>query len=323
MSTDLEELQVLEVSLVKTGANRKKFALWKGEETMLDLTAAILSAPSDDQTDLQKIMVTKGLSKEARATVGDAYKLLSAVKEEMSMGLYKELKNALGLKGMEDEKEDDSEEKAEDSQAPMGEDEAPAEAPPEAEEKAEGDDEAPPEAEEKAEGDDEEDAQKAVPVTIQQQNQALAKSDDPKLIALYKTVADLQKVNKAHEDKARTKQFIEKADKAYPVVPGASPKEVGLLLRDLDAVDPKLCQRVEAIVKAANAFASNSGLLGEVGTSNAGASPYAVGNSDAEIQLEGMAKQRIAKTGESFAIAYEKVLMDNQALYNKSVGLED
>ena len=47
MPTQLTELETLEVSLVKRGANKKRYALTKSEMDMQDLTAAILATPGE------------------------------------------------------------------------------------------------------------------------------------------------------------------------------------------------------------------------------------------------------------------------------------
>lgn len=298
-ATALEDLDVLEVSLVKRGANQKRFALWKTEEndTMRDLTAAILAAPGEEIPELVKEMVVKGLSKEARSTVADAVKLLSAVKEELSSDLYKQIQSALGLKGMDEEKgEEDAEEKPPELEAEAEEEQGDAEPP--AGDVAD---------QEKAEDEDEE-AEKSV-----------AKSEDPRVVQLMKQAEELQAELNSHKAEKRTKAFITKAQEELSAVPGADPEAVGNLLRDLDDADPALAARVEAVFKAADAFCKNSGVLGELGSSQAGAAIGADG-SDFNAKMDGLARQRVAKTGESYAQAYEKVLGENASLYSQSIG---
>ena len=299
-ATELSELDVLEVSLVKRGANNKTFALFKSETNeMKDLTAAILASPGDDNPELMKEMVVKGLSKEARATVGDAVKLLSAVKEEMSSGLYKQIQNALGLKGLEEEKAE-GDEPLEDTppSPPAGELEEEA--------KAEGDAEPPLSAEPEKEEDEE---------TLK----AVTKTDDPRLTKLFKANQELVAKIEKHESEKREKEFIEKANVEFACIPGATPNEVGLLLRDTADLDPKLANRLEGILKSTEAFTKNSGLFAEAGSSQAGG----VAASDAGAKLNNLAKQRVVKTGESYAVAYEQVLNENSNLYNELVGIKD
>lgn len=311
-ATELSELDVLEISLVKRGANKKTFALFKSEaNNMRDLTAAILAAPGDSHPELTKEMVVKGLSKEARSTVEDAVKLLSAVKEELSADLYKQISDALGLRGLE-------EEKAEAERDTEEEDEPREDTPPsppagelEEEEKAEGAAEPPLEAE----------AEKGPMQEDEESNlmKEISKSDDPRIAALFKANKDLAETIKKHESEKREKAFIEKAQSHFATIPGATPDQVGVLLRDIDDLSPDLSSRVEGILKATDAFAKNSGLFSEAGNAH----ESILGNSDASNQLNQMAKQRLAKTGESFAVAYEKVLHENSNLYNELVGIKD
>jgi flagellar biosynthesis GTPase FlhF len=315
-TTDLEDLDVLEVSLVKRGANKKRFALWKNEgETVRDLTAAILAAPGDNDPELSKEMVTKGISKEARATIQDAVKLLSAVKEEMTGGLYKQIQSALGLKGLEEDKpEEKQEEAAPPDQVP--EEEKAEEAPPPP---------PPPTEEEKAEEETEEEKAAKAEAALSKLSEGapLQKSGNPQIVALFKQVADLERINKAHESEKREKEFVAKAQADFSTVPGATPEEVGIMLRDLDDLNPAIAQRVEVVLKASNAFVKNSGLIGEVGSSQSGQGNPFVKGSDFDNQIEGLAKQRVAKTGEVYAVAYEKVLGENADLYSKSIGWKD
>ena len=300
-ANELSDLDVLEVSLVKRGANKKTFALYKAEEknTMKDLTAAILAAPGDENTELMKDMVVKGLSKEARSTVGDAVKLLSAVKEEMSAGLYKQIQNALGLKGLEEEKAEDEPREDTPPEPPTGDMEA--------EEGAE-DVELPLGEEPEKKEEEEEEAKKAV-----------TKNDDPRLQELFKANQELIAKIEKHEADKREKAFIEKAQAEFSMIPGATAEEVGKLLRDVDSMDVAIAKKVENILKSTEAFARNSGLFEEVGSSQAAVSSE---GANAGAQLNSLAKQRVAKTGDSYAVAYEQVLNENSNLYNDLVGIK-
>ena len=297
-NTELSGLDVLEVSLVKRGANKKRFAMFKAAnegEIMQDLTAAILAIPGEtveDHPELAKEMIVKGLSKEARSTIGDAVKLLSAVKEEMSADLYKQIQNALGLKaykGLEEEAEE-KEPKGDEEAPEGGELEVSAEVKPE---------------EEEAEKGDKEEAEKEV-----------KKAEDPQLEALFKANQELVAKIQKHEREATEKEYVAKAEKSFKHIPGATPGAVGLLLRDLGEADAKLEERVEDILKATEAFAQNSGLLQEASAIPEGSAP---GLSDAEAQLNALAKQRVKKTGESYPIAYKEVLAENASLYTQMI----
>ena len=293
-ATDLTSLSVHEVSLVKRGANKRKFALWKSEDfEMRDLTAAILSSPGhDDNTEVIKQMAVDGISKEGQSTIEDAMKLLSAVKEELNAGLLDKIQNALGLKAKAEEQ--DEFDRGEESEGAKVLDEGKAES-----EFARG---------EESEGTELSDEDK------------LKKSDDPRIEALFKANEELQAKIKKHESEQREQEFIQKADEQYNVIPGANPHAIGILLRDVADLSPELCERVETIFKATNSFAQNSGIFGEHGTSQAAAGSGDINQNEFEAEIEKMTRHRVAKTGESYVKAYERTLKDNQDLYSKSIG---
>jgi hypothetical protein len=123
MATDLVDLETLEVSLVKRGANKKRFALAKNEGSeMKDLTAAILAAPGDIDPQLAEVL-KEALSKEAEAVIADAFKMLSAVKDEMSGELFAKISEALGFGKAEEEPEEEPEAAAEEPAEAAAEDE--------------------------------------------------------------------------------------------------------------------------------------------------------------------------------------------------------
>tara|TARA_R110002020_G_scaffold50264_1_gene142180 strand:+ start:3656 stop:4576 length:921 start_codon:yes stop_codon:yes gene_type:complete len=293
-ATDLSSLSVHEVSLVKRGANKRKFALWKSEDfEMRDLTAAILSSPGhDDNTEIIKQMTVDGISKEGQSTIEDAMKLLSAVKEELNAGLLDKIQNALGLKAKQEEQ--DEFDRGEESEGARLADENKAESEFDRGEESEG--------------------------TELSDEDKLKKSDDPRIEALFKANEELQAKIEKHESEKREKEFIQKAAEHYNVIPGATPQEVGILLRDVADLSADLCTRVETIFKATNSFSQNSGIFGEQGTSQNSGGTDATNQNDFEVKIEKLANQRVAKTGEPYLKAYEKTLKENQDLYSKSIG---
>ena len=285
MATDLIDLETLEVSLVKRGANKKKFALAKKEsENMKDLTAAILAAPGEIDPALAEVL-KEALSKEAEAVIADAFKMLSAVKDEMSGELFAKISEALGFGKAE---EDEAEEEAPEAAA----EEAPAEEAPEAP--------APDEEEE-------EEAEKSI-----------EKSDDPKVAALFKEHEDLKALYKAEMETKRAAEFVAKAEADFANIPGATVEQVGGLLKDLHDLDQGIAERVESVLKGTQALVENVGVLGE-----AGSRAQAPAANDADGRIEAMARSRVEKSGGalSLAKAYEAVLRDNPKLYTESLGL--
>ena len=110
MTSDLNDLEVDEVSLVKRPANKKRFFLSKKAEQMKSLTAAILAMPSDEKSDSLIDVEKNEISKETAQVLGDVKKLLEAVKEELSPELMDRLAESLGLRS-ERRREEEEEEK--------------------------------------------------------------------------------------------------------------------------------------------------------------------------------------------------------------------
>ena len=251
---------------------------------MKDLTAAILAAPGEIDPALAEVL-KEALSKEAEAVIADAFKMLSAVKDEMSGELFAKISEALGFGKAE---EDEAEEEAPEAAA----EEAPAEEAPEAP--------APDEEEE-------EEAEKSI-----------EKSDDPKVAALFKEHEDLKALYKAEMETKRAAEFVAKAEADFANIPGATVEQVGGLLKDLHDLDQGIAERVESVLKGTQALVENVGVLGE-----AGSRAQAPAANDADGRIEAMARSRVEKSGGalSLAKAYEAVLRDNPKLYTESLGL--
>ena len=283
MATDLIDLETLEVSLVKRGANKKRFALTK-DSKMQDLTAAILAAPGEIDPELAAVL-KEALSKEAEAVIADAFKMLSAVKDEMSGELFAKISDALGCGKAEGD--DDEEEAAE---------AAPEAAPEEA-----------PEAPAAEEEEEEEETEKTI-----------EKSEDPKVAALFKEHTELKALYKAEMETKRTAEFIAKAESDFSNIPGTTAEQVGGLLKDLHDLDQGIAERVESVLKGTQALVENVGVLGE-----AGSRAQAPAVNDTEGRIDALARARVEKSGGvmTFAKAYETVLRDNPKLYTESLGL--
>ena len=106
MASDLEELEVEEVSLVKSPANRKRFYLSKKAEQMNDITAAILALPDEDGVKPLEDIDKGEISKETAQVLGNVKKLLEAVKDELSPELMARLAESLGMSRERAEDED-------------------------------------------------------------------------------------------------------------------------------------------------------------------------------------------------------------------------
>lgn len=128
--------------------------------------------------------------------------------------------------------------------------------------------------------------------------------------------AKLEGELKVEREARRTKEFIEKA---ASLKVGASTEDVASILKSVDAVDPELAKKLEAVLKGAGEQISKSALFGEIGSQNGIATP----GSDALSKLDAMTDGLVQKsTGLSRADAYEQVLKsaEGQKLYQEFKG---
>jgi len=338
--TTLTDVETLEVSLVPQGANNKKrFPVLKSTEKkeMSDILHAVIDAPSSEDTKFDQVVKssTLGDNPEAAEALKGAMKIINAYSDSISpedaIGVMAEgfgVQKGMYEKAEEDdeektEKEDEDEEKVE---KPMGRpedyaktDEEEAEKEHEEghddEEKTEKEHEEGHDDEEKAEKEDEEDEEKedvekslkSLPKNVRGQMEALFKANKEAVAKADK----LEKALKVERDERLRKDFIAKAQKDFPYVPGKSPEEVGLMLKSLHSVAPKIAEDVEGIFKSVSATIEKTGLLTELGSgmSSGGDSASAYG------KLDGIARQAVTKSGVSYAKAFETAMNQNPELY--------
>jgi len=322
--TALTDVETLEVSLVPHGANNKKrFPVLKTSEidAMSDILHAVIDAPSSEDAKFDAVVKSSAVSEnpEAAEALKGAMKILNAYSDTLpadqavsllSKGLGVEVGKVVDTSAPEGEgAEDEEEEEAE------AEPVAAAEEPGELEEAA---------AEAKAELDEEEDEDEEkvemtensieksltkLPPAVRGQVRALWKSNRQHVEKADK----LEKLLTVERDERLRKEFVEKASKEFPYVPGKSPEEVGLMLKTLHVVAPEIAADVESIFKSVSATIEKTGLLQEIGSGmdsrGSGASAYA--------KLDGMAKEAIQKSGGSYAKAFEAAMKTNPELYSQ------
>lgn len=328
--TALTDVETLEVSLVPQGANKKKrFPVLKSAETkMSDILHAVIDAPSSEDTKFDQVVKSSALGEnpEAAEALKGAMKIINAYSDSISpedaIGVMAE---GFGVqKGMYEKTEEDDEEKAE------KEDEEKVEKPGHYDEKGD-DEEAEKEDKEFEEGKesegttiaDEEEAEKAEEEEEEKEDvekslNSLPKNVREQMTALFKSnreaVAKAEKLEKAlkvERDERLRKDYIAKAQKDFPYVPGKSPEEVGLMLKSLHSVAPKIAEDVENIFKSVSATIEKTGLLKELGSgmSNGGDNASAYG------KLDGIAREAVSKSGVSYAKAFETAMNQNPELY--------
>ena len=135
---------------------------------------------------------------------------------------------------------------------------------------------------------------------------------DPAVMALFKKHQELEALYKSELFDKKRGTYIAKAEKHLPDVPGIESKELGELLSDIDDLSPKHAAKVEAVLKSVNAFAKESNAFVELGTASQGDS-----GKTAEGQLDGLARARVAKTGEAYPVAYTATLKERPELYKQ------
>ncbi len=335
--TALTDVETLEVSLVPQGANKKKrFPVLKSAETkMSDILHAVIDAPSSEDNRFDRVVKSSSLNNnpEAAEALKGALKILNAYSDsftpETALGVMAE---GLGIqkgkyeKAEEEEEEEKDEAEKEDKEFEEGKESEGAtiadEEEAEKEDKefeegkeSEGTTIADEEEAEKAEEEEEEEEEKedvekslkALPKNVRKQMTALFKSQKQAIAKAEK----LEKALKVERDERLRKDYIAKAQKDFPYVPGKSPEEVGLMLKSLHSVAPKIAEDVENIFKSVSATIEKTGLLAELGSgmSNGGDSASAYG------KLDGIAREAVSKSGVSYAKAFETAMNQNPELY--------
>ena len=348
--TALTDVETLEVSLVPQGANMKKrFPVLKSAEKkeMSDILHAVIDAPSSEDTKFDQVVKSSKLGENAEAgeALKGAMKILNAYSDSISpedaIGVMAE---GFGIQKAEYKKAEDEEEEEEEDKMAKEDEEfaegkesegatlADEEAEKEDEEFAEGkesegatlaDEEAEKEHEEgheeeaeKAEDEEEEEDEekiekslKSLPRNVRKQMTSLFKSQKQAIAKAEK----LEKALKVERDVRLRKEFISKAQKDFPYVPGKSPEEIGLMLKTLHGLAPKIATDLEGIFKSVSVTIEKTGLLKELGSgmSSGGDSASAYG------KLDGIARGAVKKSGVSYAKAFETAMNQNPELYSQ------
>lgn len=104
---------------------------------------------------------------------------------------------------------------------------------------------------------------------------AIQKSHDAAAERIAKAEEKAAEVAKALEDERNLRlerEFIAKAEKEYPSIPG-KPSELGLVLKSLHAKAPEDAAKIEAMLTSVEALIAKSALLGEAGKSGSNDRP--------------------------------------------------
>ncbi|MAH47741.1 hypothetical protein CMI37_18110 [Candidatus Pacearchaeota archaeon] len=278
-TTELRELETVEVSLVDKGANKRTFAIKKSERKEMKVIDAILSTPYENEAVLLEACKKAELSEQAMEGVKSAIQILSAFQEEVPGNLMKEL---LELGGLGKQEEGEEEEEA-----------TPAEEPTEEE------------AEKQEEEEDEEGLEKRLsklPKNVRGMVEQLWKSNKTALMKAEKLEAKVKK----QEDEKRLGECMVVA-KTFSSLPVKTEK-LGAFIKSLDGT--KEADFVMGLLKSTNELiAKDSGITEEIGKSTVG------GGLDAIAKAERMADAMVEKDGVTKERALATVWKSNPRLY--------
>ena len=335
--TALTDVETLEVSLVPEGANlKKRFPVLKTAEKkeMSDILHAVIDAPSSEDTKFDQVVKSSSLGEnpEAAEALKGAMKILNAYSDSISpedaIGVMAEgfgVQKAEYKKAEEEEEEEEEEdaekasefEEGKESEGTTLSDEGELDKASEFEEgkESEGTKLSDEDELDKAEEDEEEDEEavekslKSLPANVRNQMTTLRKSNRE----IVAKAAKLEKALKVERDERLRKEFVEKAQKEFPYVPGKSPEEIGLMLKTLHGVAPKIASDIEGIFKSVSATIEKTGLLKELGSGMTGRGDSA----SAYGKLDSMARGAVQKSGGSYAKAFEAAMKTNPELYSQ------
>jgi hypothetical protein len=115
------------------------------------------------------------------------------------------------------------------------------------------------------------------------------------------------------EDKLKTKELVQKAEQEYGLVGPA--QDVAEVLKAAESFDDATREKLETILKAANAKIETGDLFSELGTKFQGGKPAP---SSAEAEAIAKADELVSKgDADSREVAMGKVWLDNPGLYER------
>jgi hypothetical protein len=277
----LNDLEVYEVSLVKSPANGRSFYLTKATDKDSKMTdeklLAVLDTPAENESKLDAILKEE-MSEDAVRAVRAAMRLLDAFKDEIPSDTLAGLADAAGMDMHEEEKEMNPDEKGYE----MKKEEAPADLLKSAD----------------------------LPDELRPALEQLWKSNEEQ----RERVAQLESVLKEERDAQLLASETERVTKSFAHVPGLESEKLALMLIDLRKAAPDVAGSVEEILTSTERamIAKDSGAFEEAGksTTNEPAAATAWGRIDA------MASELVQKgEAESQAKAIDHVLTVNPELY--------
>jgi len=301
----LTDVKTAKVSLVKRGANKRQFAIFKSESEMdpemQELFEAVLTVEAEGEGKLEAIAKQAKLSEKAQNAVKGALRLLNAYKDEAGVGsVAGELAKLVGYvapKKQRDKKKEEEEEKKKTAKQrdkdkekykyPMQ--KALDALPDEMREQLE------PVFKAQAEAYDEEVAKA----------EERAQEADKRTEAVAKTL-------KEERDERQLQEWIAKADTDLSHYPGANSEELGAMLKQLGDTNPELAEKQFASMKAASDAIKESALLKE-----AGSNPAPAGSAYQKIRELTKAKIQKSEGKMTEEQAEVEIMKEHPALYEE------
>tara|TARA_R100000655_G_scaffold85285_1_gene124940 strand:+ start:22417 stop:23463 length:1047 start_codon:yes stop_codon:yes gene_type:complete len=338
--TALTDVETLEVSLVPAGANKKKrFPVMKSleKEKMSDILHAVIDAPSSEDNQFETVLKSADINEETAQALKGAMKILNAYSDTLSSESAVDLlAKGLGVNKAEEEEADKADEDEEKVEKPEGRPEDYMKA--EEESEKEHTEEHGKEHEPGHESEDKPDAETSLASEIQEEKEEeeekgedmaeksiqkslneLPENVRGQMTALWKSNRDaiakaekLEKSLKVERDERLRKEYVSKAEKEFPHIPGKSSEELGIMLKTLASVAPKVAEDLETVFKSVSTTIEKADLFKEFGTNT-----ETSGGANAYAKLDTMAKQVVQKSGGSYALAFEQVMKKHPELYSQ------
>ena len=276
----LEKLDTIEVSLVRSGANRRRFAIFKTESDMdPEVIQAVLETEFDGEGDQLAAILKADASPKARAAMKAILRAHAGFKDEIPANIVnvKALMKALGLKEMHDKDEDKMATK---KAAPASQPEATLKS----------------------------DDLAALPPALAAKVEALWKANGEK----DKAIEALSLTVKAERDERRVKEFTALAQSDFDNLGDSA--EVGAVLKSISDTDEGLYTRVESIFKAAQARIAEAPAFQEVGRKPGRAETL----SGAESRMAAAVKEIVTKSAGKVDEpgAWEVIMRERPELYD-------
>jgi hypothetical protein len=289
--TKLTNVQTQEVSLVRRGANNKRFALTKSKESKMhfsELLKTVLETEAEGEDKLVATLKANGADEDAIQVAVANYRLQNGFRDQLSPDEFNAVAKAAGY---QEKAKEPPKDKDEDKADAAGKPPFPGAKPPF-----------------KAK------SEKSADMNLEMDR--VLKAQQNEIEALRKESQGLQEILKAERAERIRKEYVAKCAKEFPLVPGMTSDEMGEMLQKAYEVSDEFGQNLEKQWTQTQASLSKSQLLVNQG--------FVSANDGSPVQgawgkIQELAKQRVQKAdgGLSEAKALDMVLKENPDLYQE------